>query len=195
MVRFQFRFRIPGELPAPGSCIVRPAQTSATLQLNWTTGEKLKCNTTYEVDVRVSKDAGATWCIDGASPACSGSGYTAWGKICNVNITSSTYCPNPFQGGGSSLALQEEHELTLYPNPNRGDQLFIGLSAIEQGVNAIQVDLFDLSGKRISTHNIAVDEGPFNTAMELPGGLTGGLYLLQLTAGSKMYSERSVIQP
>ncbi|MGV3637953.1 MAG: beta strand repeat-containing protein, partial [Flavobacteriales bacterium] len=49
-IRYQFRFRIPGE----NVCIVRPPQTSARLVLNWTTGTPLECSRTYEVEVRVS---------------------------------------------------------------------------------------------------------------------------------------------
>ena len=53
-VRFQFRFRIPGEQ----FCLVRPPQTSPTLYLNWTNAPALEATKTYEVEVRVSKDQG-----------------------------------------------------------------------------------------------------------------------------------------
>ena len=194
MVRYQFRFRIPGELPQPGSCIVRPPQASATLNMNWTTGDKLKCNTTYEVDVRVSKDGGATWCVDSPTPACSGGGYMPWGKICTVNITTSTYCPGSLQGGSSSMAVSNEGDLTLYPNPNNGDQLFVNLSAVERGVNTVNVDIYDLTGKRISARVLAVQDGMLNTALDLNGGIANGVYLVNITAGSKTYTERLVIQ-
>ncbi|MBL7938454.1 MAG: thrombospondin type 3 repeat-containing protein [Flavobacteriales bacterium] len=196
-VRYQFRFRLPGEIPAPGSCIVRPPQTSPTLHMNWsaTSGLQLKCNTNYEVDVRVSKDGGATWCIDGASPACSGPGYTPWGKICTVNITTSTFCPPPFQGGGNSMAVETNGTLTMYPNPNRGDQLFINLSTVETEVNTVSVDIFDLSGKKVTTRAIPVQDGTINTALDLNGSLAGGIYLVNITAGTKVYNERLVIQP
>ncbi|MEZ5480594.1 MAG: putative metal-binding motif-containing protein, partial [Thiolinea sp.] len=67
-LRYQFRFRIPGE----NLCIVRPPQTSPTLHLNWSaaSGPQLEASKTYEVEVRVSKDQGATWCVDAPSPAC-----------------------------------------------------------------------------------------------------------------------------
>ena len=64
-LRYQFRFRIEGEQV----CIVRPPQTSPTMFLNWTTRHALlECSKTYEVDVRVSKDGGATWCVDSPKP-------------------------------------------------------------------------------------------------------------------------------
>jgi hypothetical protein len=48
--------------PTAGSCIVRPRRPAlAGAELDQR--HKLKCNTQYEVDVRVSKDGGATWCL------------------------------------------------------------------------------------------------------------------------------------
>ncbi|MBK6884764.1 MAG: hypothetical protein IPH05_17875 [Flavobacteriales bacterium] len=99
LVRYQFRFRIPGE----AICIVRPPQTSPRLYMNWSadSGLQLECGKQYEVDVRVSLDGGANWCFDVASPSCV-EPVTTWGKVCMVNITTSTYCPGPLQGGSSS---------------------------------------------------------------------------------------------
>lgn len=193
-LRYQFRFRIPGEIPMPGSCIVRPPQTSPTLNLNWTTGEQLRCNTTYEVDVRVSKDGGATWCVDGTNPACSGVGHMAWGKVCNVNITTSTNCPGPLQGGANSMAIGDHGTLTMYPNPNTGEQLFLNLSRVEEGTTTVSVDIFDMTGKRVIARTIPVLDGSLNTGVELTGDVRSGVYLVNITAGTKTYTERLVVQ-
>ena len=194
-IRYQFRFRIPGEYPAAGSCIVRPIQTSPTLYLNWTSGERLKCNTQYDVDMRVSKDGGATWCAANGAPTCaSPQTIQLWGKVCKVNITSSTFCPVNGQGGASNLAVENTGDLTMYPNPNRGDQLFINLNVVEKGVNTVSVDIFDLTGKKVTARTIAVQDGTVKTALELNGDLSNGMYLVNITAGSKAYTERLVIQ-
>jgi len=201
LVRFQYRFRVPGEidnvLSNPWACVVRPPQTSATLYLNWTTGQKLKCNTTYEVDVRVSKDGGLTWCVGGATsnPADCGVTVSPWGKVCNVTIGTSTFCPSNLEGGGNNLAVQGNGALTMYPNPNRGDQVFISLSEVATGVNTVSVDIFDLSGKKVTARTIAVQDGNVNTFLQLNGDLAGGMYMVNITAGDKTYTERLVIQP
>ncbi|MBL7952017.1 MAG: T9SS type A sorting domain-containing protein [Flavobacteriales bacterium] len=195
-VRYQFRFRIPGEYPNAGSCIVRPVQTSPTIYLNWLTGDKLRCNTQYQVDVRVSKDGGATWCVANADPTCASPETIAiWGKVCNVNITTSTYCPGPAQGGGSNFAAEGNGDFTMYPNPNRGDQLFLSLSKVADGVNTVSVDLYDMTGKRAMARTIAVQDGFVNTPLALNGDLAGGVYLVNITAGDKTYTQRLVIQP
>ena len=185
-VMYQFRFRIPAE----NVCIVRPAQASPTIYLNWSDGPLLQCSKTYEVEVRVSKDMGATWCVDSPSPACDPSPVTAWGKTCNVSISS---C---FQGGSgsSSMVAQGEGTFNLYPNPNSGDQLFISLNNISADVSTISVDIYDLTGKSMSKRTIAVQDGYINTAMDLKGSLSSGIYMVNITVGEKMYTERLVIQ-
>ncbi|MBK6882751.1 MAG: T9SS type A sorting domain-containing protein [Flavobacteriales bacterium] len=190
LVRYQFRFRIPGE----AICIIRPPQTSPRLFMNWSadSGEQLECGKQYEVDVRVSLDGGANWCFDVASPACV-EPVTTWGNVCMVNITTSTYCPGPLQGGSSSMATQNG-DLTMYPNPNRGDQLYINLSAVDADVNTVSVDIYDLTGKRISARTIAVQDGFLNTVLDLNGEIASGLYMVNITAGDKTYTERLVIQ-
>jgi hypothetical protein len=191
LVRFQFRFRIPSE----NICIVRPPQTSPRLYMNWSaaSGPQLECSRQYEVDVRVSLDGGATWCFGAATPSCVAP-VTPWGTVCMVNITSSTNCPGELQEGSSNLATQDGN-LTMYPNPNRGDQLYINLSAVDADVNTVSVDIYDLTGKRISARTIAVQDGFLNTVMDLNGEIAGGLYMVNITAGDKTYTERLVIQP
>jgi hypothetical protein len=68
--RYQFRFRIAAE----GFEVVRTSNTYLT-QLNWTT-LPLQNGKTYDVDVRVSKNSGATWCTNDA----------VWGPVCQVTI-------------------------------------------------------------------------------------------------------------
>ncbi|HPF91444.1 MAG TPA: GEVED domain-containing protein, partial [Flavobacteriales bacterium] len=188
-VRYQFRFRITGE----NVCIVRPPQTSARMVLNWTTGTPLECSKTYEVDVRVSLDGGATWCFGpaGSSEAAACADTEDWGKVCLVTINP---CALP-NGGGNSLAVQGDGEFTMYPNPNRGDQLFLNLSKVQEGVNTVNVDVYDLTGKRVMARTIAVQDGFVKTNLELNGDLSGGMYMVNITSGDKTYTERLVIQP
>jgi hypothetical protein len=176
--RYQFRFRLPAE----GFQVVI-TRTTYTLQLNWTaaTGLPLQDGKTYDVDVRVSKDAGLTWCTS-SNP---------WGNICSVTIDQT-----PAGSGNQNFAAAGSNaELRMFPNPNRGDVLTFSLSAIEEGVNTVTVDIYDLTGKRMSARTIAVSDGNVNTNIALNGELAAGMYLVNITAGDKTYTERLVIQP
>ncbi|HQY00548.1 MAG TPA: T9SS type A sorting domain-containing protein, partial [Flavobacteriales bacterium] len=88
--------------------------------------------------------------------------------------------------------------------PNRGDQLYINLSAVDADVHTVSVDIYDLTGKRISARTVAVQDGFLNTVMDLSripsnsgaagGEIASGIYMINITAGDKTYTERLVIQ-
>jgi hypothetical protein len=173
--RYQFRFRIVAE----GFEVVRTATTYFT-QLNWAV-LPLQDGKTYDVDVRVSKDAGATWC----------SASDPWGPVCQLTIDNT-----PANSGNQNFAaVGADGELRMFPNPNRGDVLNFSLSAIEEGVNTVSLDIYELTGKRMSARTIAVTDGNVNTVLDLQGELAAGMYLVNITAGDRTYTERLVIQP
>ena len=181
--RYQFRFRIVSES-------FELIKTSATGQyLVNTIG--LACGKTYEVDVRASFDNGATWCHTGS----------LWGDVCTMST------PNCLQGGGNqSMILNEagqselrgtqQEGLSLYPNPNAGNELFVNLTGIDASVETVSVDIYDAFGKRASARTIAVNgQGFMNTIMQLNGELAAGLYTVSFTAGEQQFTERLVVQP
>ena len=173
--RYQFRFRIVAE----GFSVTRTMTTYFT-QLNWAV-LPLQDGKTYDVDVRVSKDGGATWC----------SASDPWGPVCQLTIDNT-----PANSGNQNFAgISEAAELRMFPNPNRGDVLNFSISAIEAGVNTVSVNIYDLTGKRMSARTIAVTDGNVNTVLDLQGELAAGMYLVNITAGDKTYTERLMIQP
>jgi len=52
-----------------------------------------------------------------------------------------------------------------------------------------------MTGKRAMARTIAVQDGFLNTALDLNGDLAGGVYLVNITAADKTYTQRLVIQP
>jgi hypothetical protein len=144
---------------------------------------------TYDVDVRVSKDGGVTWC----------STSDPWGPNCLLTIDN-TPAGSGNQNFGSepviaSLPAGQAGVAKLFPNPNRGDLVNFSLSAIEEGVNTVSVDIYDRTGARVSARTIAVAGGNVNTVIDLNGDLAAGMYLVNITAGKTSYTERLVIQP
>jgi subtilisin-like proprotein convertase family protein len=170
--RYQFRFRIPAE----NVTIVKTSAVGAGNYFVNTLG--LACSKTYEVDVRVSFDGGSNWC-QSSDP---------YGDICLLTTTCSF---GMAQESSSSNAT--ESKLALYPNPNRGDQLFVSLSNVEADVEAIEVELFDAVGKRVTSRRVAISDGLMNTVLDL-NGLANGLYMVSISAGTRTYSERLVVQ-
>jgi len=147
-VRYQFRFRIPGE----GVCITRPPKSSPTLYLNWGTGTPLQCSKTYEVDVRASSNGGATWCIDQPIPGCYPEETTPWGRECFVTI-------NPGAGGQSLLMMTSggsDTELLIFPNPNNGQRLHFSLGEVVDNED-VQIEFHSIHGASIVRRSVHLD--------------------------------------
>jgi hypothetical protein len=179
--RYQFRFRLPAE----GFEVVRTA-TTYFVQLNWPAAQApaLQNGKTYDVDVRISRDGGLTWCTSNVP----------WGNVCQVTIGAPQVNANTLMVDDHQGA-QFASELHLFPNPNRGDVLNFSLSAIEEGVNTVSVDIYDLTGKRLSARTLAVAGNSVNTTIDLGGELAAGMYLVNITAGSITFTERLMVQP
>jgi len=180
--KYQFRFRIIAE----NVVIVR---TSSNYNTYMTTAGGFHSCQPYEVEVRASFDGGTTWCAGGADPY---NDLTPWGDVCLVYTGGCIDAGTQNRlGAGRS---EQGAVLKLYPNPNCGDQLFVSLDAIEEGVNVVSVDIYDTYGKRVSAHTLAVNDGFINTVLELNGELANGLYLVNISAGGSVYTERLMIQ-
>jgi hypothetical protein len=54
------------------------------------------------------------------------------------------------------------------------------------------VDIFDLSGARVSSRTMAVNDGMVYQVLSL-GEMADGLYMVNITAGTQRYTERLVI--
>jgi len=85
--------------------------------------------------------------------------------------------------------------LRMWPNQNRGDQLWVNLDGSGEGVETVAVDLYDLSGKRIAARVLPTQGGHLNTVIDLNGDLAGGMHAVHETAGVRTYIERLVVQP
>ncbi|MBK6341341.1 MAG: T9SS type A sorting domain-containing protein [Flavobacteriales bacterium] len=178
--RYQFRFRLPDE-----SLVTVRTSSSYHLPLNWSVNP-LVPGTTYLVDVRASFDNGATWCTDFIQPS-----VDPWGEICTLTINGGG---NLVEESGNATGEQEAR-MQMYPNPNRGDQLFLSLSNVEEGVESINVDIYDSFGKRVAQRTIGVQDGFVNTTLDLNGELSAGVYMVSIAAGERAITERLVIQP
>jgi len=191
---YQWRFRVPAEEP------VIPAVTVTTnvfhVQLN-TLG--LRYGTTYEVEVRASKNGTVSWCGTGnQDPAVLS---PKWGDVCLLTIA-------PPMTGPEVEGVADEGGLRLWPNPNRGDQLWLSIPVIpsEHAWSAgrakeVTVDLYDISGKRMLARVLPVLSGAegkgehLKTVIDINGDLAGGTYVVRIVAGDKVYTERLVVQP
>ena len=167
----QYRFTFDNaELASP---IVRVAN-NYYLSLGWSIGvaPPLVAGQTYDVTVEAFK--GGNWCIPG--------------NVCLVTIN------NPVAGGQQNVALDGGSALNMWPNPNNGDVLNMSLLVADPFITSVSMDIFDLSGKRMIARTVGIQDGLINTTIDLNGDLADGMYMVKVTAGDEVFTQRVVIQ-
>ena len=167
--RYQFEFSRTGylrKITSPGS----------SLNLTMWATLPLQYNRTYNVRVRASFDNGVSYCPFG--PACTISTFSGGNTMV-------------LQGGATEL---DERRLQLWPNPSNGDAVSLSIADIAAGVSTVQVDLFDLTGKRVLARQLPLQDGRLYSVLSLGDEVASGIYMVNVTAGDFTTTERLVIQ-
>ena len=180
--RYQFRFTTDGG----GSVITKTGNGN---QYFVNTSGLQPCKT-YQVDVRASFDGGATWCT--AYPAVNPYAPN-WGPLCQLYTTG---CPSNTGGGNQNVAIEgNADEMNLFPNPNNGEQLTLLLNGMDATVRVVGVEIFDTFGKRVVARTFAVNDASMTANVRLNGELAAGMYVVNVVAGERTWTERLLIQP
>jgi hypothetical protein len=164
---YRFRFENTGE-----GYLRNITSPTATRILNWGT-LPLVDGSTYQVQVQASFDGGATYC--------------PLGPVCSLTIANPPAVAN-------NRSMETSGTLNMWPNPNRGDQLYLTINDLPEQDLMVTVDIFDMYGKRVSTRSIATQGGLLNTVIELNNELASGLYMVNIAAGEQLFTQRLVIQ-
>jgi len=138
-------------------------------------------------------------CDNNCTPTACGNGILTNGEQCDDgNLIPGDGCDATCQFEGPSIPLRAvlgtQPHFAMYPNPNRGDQLFMNMSGFDTTVGIVTVEIFDGFGKRSMTATLPVQNGMLNTALELTPDMAAGLYMVHVTAGDITTTERLMIQ-
>lgn len=121
--------------------------------------------------------------------------YLEFGPACRIR-----FVPNSTGRGmevleGELGVDQQVVTLSIYPNPNRDGQVTVtmeGLSVEEE--TAVEVDIYDMLGKRVHAERAIAAQGILNHPMDLSHDLGEGMYMVNVTVNGKLYTQRLVRQ-
>ena len=115
-----------------------------------------------------------------------GGEYTPFGQACIIR-------QNTVQGNSLLVdATSNPLGLTLYPNPNQGGEVFLRIDGIAPVEQRVDIDVYDLFGKRVFAEQVTMAGETFNHVLRLSDDLAMGMYLVNVRIGDKLYTERLV---
>ena len=156
-----------------GSYSRRILKPTTACQMNWTTQP---IPTGLDLNVRVR--------------ALVGGNYQPFGKACRITVQP--------QGGASFRDLTsfdtDGAHLSMYPNPNRDEVLYLMIEGLSEEAATAQVEIFDAMGKRIASEQLSVAAGTLNRAMTLSNDMEAGLYFVHVVVDGQTFTERLVRQ-
>ncbi|MBK8949243.1 MAG: lamin tail domain-containing protein [Flavobacteriales bacterium] len=164
---YRFRFEADG-----GGFVRQITITSTNLVLNWAT-LPLQDGVTYAVTVQASLDNAATFC-----PA---------GDVCEVTIGALM----EFRSSSSSLSAPST--FAVFPNPNEGSAFAVRFSDLGATTSAV-LEVIDGQGRLVSSRGLAVVAGRVDQTIAFEQQLPTGLYLVRLTTGDRVLTERLVVR-
>lgn len=78
----------------------------------------------------------------------------------------------------------------LYPNPNNGDMVNLNIAGLDS--ESVQVRIFDATGRVVFSNRYVV-EGALNTIVSFSNPLTAGMYIVEMTFGKEVITERMMV--
>lgn len=146
--------------------------------LSWF-GSAIKPNTVYELQARalVNGDWGA------------------YSSICEVTTPSSLMMAQET----SRLAYSNDDEsiinnattLSIYPNPNSGEQLNVNLEYLSTNSTLTITDIY---GKVILTKQLNIDQSEYSVNVKFENKLSAGFYLVSISSGGNTTTEKLLVR-
>lgn len=96
-------------------------------------------------------------------------------------------------GGTSSLDMMVDMEMSVYPNPNDGEAIFIALSNMAKSQNSINLEVLDVFGKKVFSKRIA-GSNETNRLISLNLDLAQGLYFVNVLDGEVVKTQKLIVE-
>jgi len=165
---YQFEFSRPGylrKITSPGSNLLLTQWFTAPLQYN----------STYNVRVRVSFDNGANYC--------------PFSSVCTLSTAGT-----PPGNQNATEAGAEGMDLSVWPNPNRGEVLTLKMAGFgDESEQEMTITITDLFGKQVHTERMVLQGDVLNTTFDMQG-YAAGIYLVNVTTADRAWTKRVIVQ-
>ena len=98
------------------------------------------------------------------------------------------------EGPGNEAKWLNETELSIFPNPNGGEELMVVLTGLREEEGIVQVDLLDMTGRFVQSERISAKGNQISYNMNFNERLPNGIYMVRVSQDTMTLSKRLVIE-
>lgn len=172
----QYQYEIVNSSLSFIDTVIRPSNYRF-IYLNSVSG--VQYNKTYDIKVRAY--------VNGS--------WTNFGTMCQVS-TAGSAIDNQEATSRLSNHNQIENEiipttLTIYPNPNQGEYLFVELADLSPNSELIVTDIY---GKQVERMILNTEESHYNTTVRFTNKLTSGFYLVTVVSNGQSITKKLIVR-
>ena len=102
--------------------------------------------------------------------------------------------PGMEEGPGNEAKWRNEADLSIFPNPNGGEELMVVLTGLREEEGIVQVDLLDITGRLVQSERISAKGDQVSFRMQFEERLPAGVYMVRASQETMMLSKRLVIE-
>lgn len=117
--------------------------------------------------------------------------WNRWSAAVTINETTTTTAAAVADAELVDMSI-EELSVSVYPNPTTGDRIQLDIKSGEEG--DLRIEIIDQLGRRYFDDSVRGADRSGQAAIDVPGGLADGVYLLRITHGRQQVIERIMIQ-
>ena len=118
--------------------------------------------------------------------------WSGFGSACAITIPAAVTRLAVEDGVEETEIREDGLSLSIYPNPNSGDNLWLRWNGSEDEPVAIR--LMDITGKTLLIKNASYQGQDQDYHLQLPVGLAKGYYLVQLSQGDEQVTKKLIIR-
>jgi len=164
--------------PSLGGAPIEFINSSNSILLNYLTAPQLSLSTTYNVQVK-AKQSGS---YGSYGITCQ---ITTPGTYAKVNSGTSAFTPIDFNDPLKDV------KITIYPNPNQGQYLFVELDGLSQ--KAVIV-VSDISGTTVLEQQLNNEEQQYKTTIKFDNKLSPGFYMVTVISNNQKTTKKLIVR-
>ena len=120
-----------------------------------------------------------------------------WSGFCGATCGVTILNPPAFSGTHSRAAetlVEENSGVQMWPNPVGDGHVNLMVSDLNEEIEHVTIDVYDVFGKRVMSETPVVSGETFNYMLNLDKSMAAGIYTVNITINDHTYAQRLSVQ-